>query len=585
MKIHDLVQGSPEWHAYRADHWNASDAPAMMGVSPYKTRSQLLHERFTGIGEEITPEKQRIFNAGHEFEAMARPLAELIIGESLYPVVASEGAYSASFDGITMAANIVFEHKSLNDELRACMLPNGIGGEVELPAVYRVQCEQQLMISGAERVLFMASKWAPDGTLIEERHCWYLPDSALRAQIVAGWTQFEADLQAYVPPTAAAAAPAGKAPDSLPALRIEVSGMVKASNLAQFKTSALAVIRSVNRELKTDEDFASAEKAVKWCEDVEESLAAGKRHALSQTETIDALFRTIDEISAEARDVRLELQKLVKARKEAIKGEIVAAAVQLWVKHLDTLDPALPRIQPDWTGVIKSKRTVASLRDAVDTELARCKIEANQWFTLITKNRATLAQHADHAFLFSDTGALVLKQPDDLSLVIRTRIADHEAMKVKRLEVERERMRLEEQANARREIEVADAVRRQAEADAELREEARGGRAVAAASAPASAGIIDRGESAAGKALVAAMAPPPAPRADEPATLNLGAISERLGFTVPGNFMSLVGIEGVPGPRGSRMFTESQFDLLCFRLQAHIEKVQNAARAALFEAA
>jgi hypothetical protein len=43
------------------------------------------------------------------------------------------------------------------------------------------------------------------------------------------------------------------------------------------------------------------------------------------------------------------------------------------------------------------------------------------------------------------------------------------------------------------------------------------------------AGIIERGESAAGKALVNAMAPPPAPRADEPATLKLGTICQRLG--------------------------------------------------------
>ena len=51
MKTHDLIQGSPEWLAYRAQHFNASDAPAMMGCSPYKTRAQLLAEMHTGIAE------------------------------------------------------------------------------------------------------------------------------------------------------------------------------------------------------------------------------------------------------------------------------------------------------------------------------------------------------------------------------------------------------------------------------------------------------------------------------------------------------------------------------------------------------
>lgn len=561
MKTHDLIQGSPEWHAYRADHWNASDAPAMMGVSPYKTRSQLLHERFTGIQEEITADQQRRFDDGHRYEAQARPLAELILGKSLYPIVGSEGAYSASFDGIDMAEEDVFEHKSLNDELRACMPTNDgvtIPDDVVLPMVYRVQNEQELMVSRGKRVLFMASKWSGD-TLIEERHCWYLPDLALRQRIVDGWTQFEADLQVYVPPAAAAAAPAGKAPESLPALRIEVTGQVTASNLASFKTSALAVIRSVNRELKTDEDFASAEKAVKWCENVEESLAAGKKHALSQTATIDALFRTIDEISAEARDVRLALQKLVKDRKEAIKGEIVAGAIAAFAAHLQAMAcPYLPRIAADFAGAAKNKRNVASLQDAVDTELARVKIEANGHYQRITQNLKTLSEVSDVAFLFSDVGALVLKQPDDLALVIRTRIADHEAKEAKRLEDERARIRVEEEAKAQRE--------------ADARVKAAAAAAFAAAPKPpvlAPASIVAVGQGNTAHAVAAA----PVPRADEPATLNLGTISERLEFTVSAALMVKFGFDGAPGPRGSKLFTETQFTRLCHLIAEHCMQV------------
>lgn len=102
MIIHKLVQGSAEWHEHRRTHFNASDAPAMMGVSAYKTRTQLLHEMATGITPEHDEATLRRFSNGHRFEALARPLAEAIIGDDLYPVVCSEGNLSASFDGVTL---------------------------------------------------------------------------------------------------------------------------------------------------------------------------------------------------------------------------------------------------------------------------------------------------------------------------------------------------------------------------------------------------------------------------------------------------------------------------------------------------
>ena len=42
MQIVQLTQGSPEWHAHRAKHFNASDAAAMLGISPYMSRDELL---------------------------------------------------------------------------------------------------------------------------------------------------------------------------------------------------------------------------------------------------------------------------------------------------------------------------------------------------------------------------------------------------------------------------------------------------------------------------------------------------------------------------------------------------------------
>ena len=589
MKVIDYPQGSPEWLAHRGNPaiFNASDAPAMMNCSSYKTRAQMLRERATGLGEEVTPEKQRLFDSGHRFEALARPLAEQIIGEPLYPVVGVEGPYSASFDGITLCEDVAFEHKRLNDALRECM--EGEDESNRLPLQYRVQMEHQLMVSGADKVLFMASDWTRDDMLNEERHCWYYPDLVLRSQIIAGWAQFAEDLAAYEPPADVAPAPTGKAPETLPALRIEVTGMVTASNLAEFKETALAAIRSVNRELSTDADFANAESAVKWCGEVESRLSAAKDHALSQTASIDALFRTIDDISAEARKVRLDLEKLVKARKESIRSEIVAGAVAAFAAHVRSVNATmtkvqLPPVNADFGSAIKGKRTVASLRDAVDTELARVKIAVNELADRARVSLAMLDQHADKAFLFNDFSNLVMKAPDDLAAVISSRIAEHDRKEAARLEAERERIRSEEQAKAQREaaaLAAAEAQRLAAQQQADER------------AAAAAVHVITQAQQA---ILQAAAAPrliptqaatqfpfagvdpkfcpgsnPDRPQEpdDTPPTLKLGTICERLSFTVSADFMVTLGYSPKV-EKGARLFYESDFAAICQAISAHV---------------
>lgn len=460
MKTINLIQGTPEWHAHRATHFNASDAPAMMGVSPHMTRNELMARIKTGISPDVDAATQRRFDQGHRFEALARPLAEQIIGEALYTVTGTSGMYSASFDGLTLMEDVAFEHKQLNDDLRTCfdgmeaMPPEyrqtGSAGHL-LPLMYRVQMEHQAMVSGCKRVLFMASEWDGEDKLIAERHCWYVPNPELRAKIVAGWDQLKADLAVYEPAPQAEPMPVGKKPETLPALRIEVTGQVTASNLAAFKETALAAIRSVKRELTNDQDFADADASVKWCSDVESRLAAAKEHALSQTASIDALFKTIDDISAEARKVRLDLEKLVKARKEQIRAEIVSVAIAKGKAHIDTLNarigkPLMRTIPADYAGVIKGKRTLDSLQDAVDTELARFKIAANEVADRITLNVRAI-EAAEHAHLFPDMQDLAIKQPDDLAAVIAQRVAkykqDQEAARQRTLRLEEERSQRE----------------------------------------------------------------------------------------------------------------------------------------------
>lgn len=605
MITHNLIQGSASWHAYRAAHDNASDAPAMMGVSSYKTRDQLIAERATGIVPEVDAATQRLFDSGHSFEALARPLAQKIIGEELYACTGSENEtsrLSASFDGLTMLEDVAFEHKRLNQRLREALAVPGCTG-ADLPMEYQIQMEQQCAVSGCERVLFMASDWDDNDQLIEEMHCWYTPNLELRAQIIAGWEQLHKDVAAYVPPEAKPAPVVGKTPDNLPALLIQVTGAVTASNLPEFKAHALEVFKGINRTLTTDQDFATAESTVKWCADVESRLAAAKEHALSQTATIDALFKTIDDISAEARRTRLELDKLVKARKEEIRGEIVAGGITALREHIAQLNAAMPaaympQVPADFAGAIKGKRTVDSLRSAVNDELARAKIEASNIATRIHANVKTLEASG---LVVPDAAALVLKAPDDLAAIIATR----KAAEQQRLEAERERIRQEEAAKLQREAREAEAraererqeVMRQQVLQAERDAQAGIAEARAAEVLPAPllddlaslaadlkndvvAGIdADQAISAAQRAAAATVVVPmraaPAERTGTP-TLKLGTINERLGgtLTISADGLRSLGFEIVARERGACLYYETDFPLMLAAMVKHIEGVQ-----------
>lgn len=435
MKTVHLIQGTAEWHAHRASHLNASDAPAMMGCSPYKTRAQLVREVATGIVAEVDAATQRRFDDGHRYEELARPLAEKIIGEDLFPVTGTEGKLSASFDGLTLMEDTAFEHKSLNDTLRAAMVDGCTGAD--LPLHYQVQMEHQLLVSGAERVLFMASKWDADGSLVEERHCWYVSDPELRARLVAGWEQFEADVAAYEPPVADAPVAAAARVEGFGALTMQVEGRVLASNLDAFKAGAEAFIARLPKpaELQDDQDFADAEQAVKACADAEARIKAAKDAVLGQMADVDAVLRTADSIHEAIRAARLALDRAVKSEKENRKAEIVQRAAAAVRSHIAGINASLgehaisapANLLAELGLAIKGKKSLASMRDALDTAAAAQKVQASQFADSIRACIAALAEFPNHTHLFADRVQLCAsKTPEDLRNLVKARIAEQE---------------------------------------------------------------------------------------------------------------------------------------------------------------
>lgn len=149
-----LVQGSPEWLAHRLKYRNASETPAVLGISPWVTAYQLWMERTGRAQVQVNAAMRR----GSELEPVARAAYEKLTGHVMEPLVLVEGEYSASLDGITLAGDLVLEIKC-PWKGRASQLWQAAEAK-ELPENYSWQVEHQLMVSGAA----LAHVYVFDGT-------------------------------------------------------------------------------------------------------------------------------------------------------------------------------------------------------------------------------------------------------------------------------------------------------------------------------------------------------------------------------------------------------------------------------------
>jgi predicted phage-related endonuclease len=575
----NVQQGSKEWLAARAaSDGTASEAPAMMGKSKYMSRTELLDQRKTGIAKEVNATTQALFNRGHETEANARPIAERIIGEDLSPttIMAEIDGLKllASLDGITFGDDVDFEHKLYSESL-AEQVRSG-----NLEEHYTIQMDQELLVSGAEKCLFMVS----DGT---EEKCvwmWYRSTPEKQAALIAGWKQFHKDLADHVPAEVVHAPVAAPVID-LPAVSVQVSGSITvADNFKIFETALRDFVD--NRLIKkpqTDQDFADLTEQIKSLEKAEAALDAAEASMLAQVETVDTLKRTKDMLHKLARDNRLAAQKLLEAEKLNRRNEIVRGGTEAFTKHIQELNerlgkPYMPQINADFAGAIKGLRTITSLQNAVDTELARVKAEAETIAAKIETNLNSLRELAkDHPFLFADTSQLVMKANDDLVTLIKMRISEHQQAEAAKLEAERERIRQEEETKARAAAAAEQAKREAAELATKQAGEAEKQSQQASPSPaivhPGTPYVVSANDTEVKKAEAAPVV------IDDGATMKLGEIAKLLGFSLTEQFIEELGVKSTGRDRNAVLYRCADFPVICERLIANI----NAASVDFFE--
>lgn len=568
--IHNFPQGSDAWLQHRAHALNASEAPMLMNASKYGTRADLLRQKATGIAPEVSAAKQALFDRGHAVEIPTIAMIEDDIGEALAPVVASmeiDGLLlGASYDGLSMFEDVGAEIKLWNEDLAAQVR----AGVLDMHYVW--QLEHQLAVTPTlERIIFATS----DGTREKFASMEYRRVPGRAEQLISAWRQFGEDLATYVP-TEAAPVVTAQPTASLPAVSVRVDGALAViSNLPAWGVALREFIGRIPAKPASDQEFADCDSACKKLKEAEQALDAAEANALGQITSVEEMTRMVADLRTLARTTRLASEKMVTARKLQIRTEEVQRGKDAFAAHIAGLNARLgrdymPAIAINFAAAISGKKNIDSLRNAIDSELARGKIAANEVADRLDLNLRYLREHAkDFGFLFADTATIIQKAPDDLQVLVKSRIADHEAAEQQKADDLREKIRAEEQAKAEKDAREK-LEREQQDAQAQRQREAQ--------AAPAEQ-QRQQTQAPAGPSNTAAPAPAPNVRplrqaADSSLTIRLGVINERLApIALTAEGLASLGFQPVATEKAAKLYRQSDFPRIAAALISHIEAV------------
>ena len=372
----------------------------------------------------------------------------------------------ASMDGLTMIGDRGWECKMWNAEF-AEMVSNGI-----VPDTHWPQLEHQTIVSGVEKILFTVT----DGTEEKREQVWYESQPERRKQVLNGWKQFKEDLEAYVPTEKVEKVEAEPVRD-LPAINYKMNGLALESNLEAYKQAATDLVALSEKALESDQDFADAEARQKVFTKAEKDIKDACDRVMGEIDSIDTFVKDMRFISEQIRQARLAEGKQIKARKEELRKEILDKANNsingALLEAERKVEARLPALDVDVFGAMKGKRTIESIQDAADTEVAQSKIQITEFVEVAQANMLVIADNREFDFLFNDWAQIAFKPTEDFKTLVTARVATYQAEQKAKEEAERERIRQEEVAKLQRESEAKARAEREAEAQKKREEQAK----------------------------------------------------------------------------------------------------------------
>lgn len=177
-----MKQNTPEWLEHRKSYIGSSDAPVIMGVSPWKTPYQLWQEKI-GFG---LPEEQDnpAIRRGNALEEEARQLFSEEIGAVVQPYIGYHPQFKfmmASLDGISPDGQTIVEIKCPGEK------GHELARQGVVPDHYYPQLQHQLAVMGTP-MLWYYSYYNGEGIKVAvERDDKYI-DKLIQAE-AAFWQQ------------------------------------------------------------------------------------------------------------------------------------------------------------------------------------------------------------------------------------------------------------------------------------------------------------------------------------------------------------------------------------------------------------
>ena len=143
--IDNMEQGSAEWLALRKTKITATDASAILGVNPWKTKFQLYNEKISDAPP--APPNERM-QRGIDLEPVARDLFWLQTGEAVKPAIIVKDWAMASLDGLSDDGAIVLEIKCPGEKDHSIALSGAV------PEHYYPQLQHQIYVSGVNEMFY-----------------------------------------------------------------------------------------------------------------------------------------------------------------------------------------------------------------------------------------------------------------------------------------------------------------------------------------------------------------------------------------------------------------------------------------------
>lgn len=249
----EQIQGSKTWVDYRKSRIGASEAPAILGLSPWETRFGLWLKKTGRLVEKYDPSKPVPYQVakGNYWEPMVRARYEIINNMPMDPIVLTHPEHNwimASLDGLSRDRKRVLEIKCAGKDTFS-KAKEGIVSDV-----YWAQLEQQLYVSGAEQVdFYVASIGVRNGKeqILDTALVRYMSVPERRDTLLRNLFEFWREVNEDIPPALTAQDQVSlRRPEARPLFR-------RIGELERASQTAYEAFESIDKELREVKKEAS----------------------------------------------------------------------------------------------------------------------------------------------------------------------------------------------------------------------------------------------------------------------------------------------------------------------------------------